>query len=101
MGNILICVNKNKMERALSELLKSIASKRNLDLDIASKFFDSCILTTSIKLNMNYKDVYNIKYKEKFLFSQDSSGPNRTSWKIIYLITMETFQLRLHPVSQQ
>jgi len=55
------------MERALSELLKSIAEKKNLDLEIASKFFDSCILTTSIKLNMNYRDVYNMIYNEEFL----------------------------------
>lgn len=55
------------MERVMSELLAQIAKEKNISLEVASKFFDSCILHTSIKLNKEYSEIYSIVHSEEFL----------------------------------
>lgn len=55
------------MERALSEFLNQISKEKNINLELASKVLESCILSTSIKLNKNYSDVFSIIHSEEFL----------------------------------
>ena len=55
------------MEALSEKYLEKIAREKGVDKPTASRYIDTCIKQSSVKLNLPYKEVYSIIYNEQYL----------------------------------